>query len=174
MDGRSNVKYWPLLFKVKYIEMLNKKHLMVRYFPWALLTVWNLLHSRFESFYLTGALGSFAWRNLERINKLPAVPLATYTLSLLPTTTAPAPFRWPPYRDRRQPQQPPPTGTWTCTSATTRWPQITLHSHRAPTRVWCCAALAAPPSMTSTRNRHGCCCWSSFRKFPRSWRKCST
>lgn len=31
-----------------------------------------------------------------------------------------------------------------------------------------------PPSMTSTRNRHGLCCWNNFQKFPESWKKCST
>lgn len=136
---------------------------------------------RSESSCSTGALGSSAWRNPERKTKHPWAPVASQTTStptLLLTTPALAAFRWPPSQGRRPPSQPRPTGTWTCTLVTTQWAQTTLHFHRALTQVWWCAAVASipmgPPSMTSTRNRRGLCCWNNFQKFPESWKKCNT
>lgn len=122
-----------------------------------------LSFSRFESSSLTGAHGFSAWRSLERKTKqqwaAPAPRGPTSTPTRPHTTPAPAAFRWAPYQGRRPPSQPRPTGTWIYTSVTTRWAQTTPLSRRAP----------RPPRTTSTQSRRGrLCCWSRFRKLPRS------
>lgn len=141
--------------------------------------------SRSESSYSTGAPGFSAWRNLERKTKQLWAPVPLQATStpptLLLTTPAPTASRWAPYRGRRPRSPPRPTGAWTCTSATTRWARTTLLSHLAPIQVWWCAAAAvveatptAPPNMKFSQNTRGLCCWSRFRRFLGSWRRCST
>lgn len=153
---------------------------------WSLTSTRLSLSPRSESSCSTGALGFSAWKNPEKTTKqpwAPALPQTTSTPTLPCTTPAPPASPWAPSWARAPPSPPPPpppTGTWTCTSDTTPWVRTTRRSRPTPSQAWWSAGAEvedtpmAPPNTTSTRNRCGLCCWTRFRKFPGSWRKCST